>query len=94
MGPEPGVEAQQSVADLVFNNKAQLVRAAISDLDKWQTSLRALANQLEDLQVRTRAATYRNLEMKDTASGDTADETAPGDTKPTPTRARKSAAKR
>jgi len=91
-GPGQLSEAQQAVVDLVFANKAQLVRAAVSDLEQWQTSLRALANQLEDLQVRTRTATYRNLEMDDSASGDTADQTAPAET--TPTRARKSAAKR
>jgi hypothetical protein len=82
-GPGPVSDAQQAVAELVSNNKAQLVRAAISDLKQWQTSLRSLANQLEDLQTRTRAASHRDLKIDGTA--------APADTKTTTTRPGKTA---
>lgn len=59
LGPNPLSDAQQRVANLVATKKAELVRSSIADLEDWQTSLRSLANQLEDLSVRaTRAANH------------------------------------
>jgi len=52
LGPNPLSDAQSRVVESVEAQKAQLVRHALGDLDRWQTQLRALANHLEDLQAR------------------------------------------
>ncbi len=49
-------EAQSRIAALVDQRVAALVRHSFADLGHWQTSLRALANQLEDLEVRAKHA--------------------------------------
>jgi hypothetical protein len=54
-------EAQQRVINLVDTKKAELVRTSIADLEDWQTSLRSLANQLEDLAGRAADAANREL---------------------------------
>lgn len=54
-GAGPLTAAQQRVATLVQAKVKALVRHWFSDLGVWQTQLRALANQLEDLETRARA---------------------------------------
>lgn len=61
LGPNPLSDAQQRVVTLVDTKKAELVRASIADLGDWQTSLRSLANQLEDLARRSADAVDREL---------------------------------
>ncbi len=56
LGPAGLTEAQGRVAALVDQRLAALVRHSFADLGRWQTSLRALANQLEDLEVRAKRA--------------------------------------
>lgn len=65
LGPNPLSDAQQRVVDLVDTKKAALVRMAVGDLDQWQTSLRALANHLEDLGARAVREAQRALEDED-----------------------------
>jgi len=38
------------------------VKSAIGDLDCWHTTLHAIANQIEDLDVRARAAVIEHRE--------------------------------
>ena len=52
LGPNPLSDAQARVVESVETRKAQLVRHALGDLDRWQTQLRALANHLEALEAR------------------------------------------
>ncbi len=54
LGPAGLTEAQGRIAALVDQRVAALVRHSFADLGRWQTSLRALANQLEDLEVRAK----------------------------------------
>lgn len=54
LGPARLTEAQSRVASLAGQRVAALVRESFSDLGDWQTSLRSLANQLEDLEVRAK----------------------------------------
>lgn len=61
LGPNPLSDAQQRVVDLVAAKKAELVRAAVGDLEQWQTALRALANHLEDLSTRAVRDATREL---------------------------------
>jgi len=63
LGPNPLSDAQQRVVDLVTTKKAALVRTAVGDLDQWQTSLRALANHLEDLSAQADRAATRELRV-------------------------------
>lgn len=62
LGPNPLSAAQQRVADLVEAKKSQLVQHTLSDLTRWQTQLRALANHLEDLEVRSERAALADLQ--------------------------------
>ncbi len=48
--------AQQRIANLARARADALVDSAISDLGRWQTQLRALANQLEDVETRAKLA--------------------------------------
>lgn len=61
LGANPLSDAQQRVVNLVATKKAELVRTSVTDLEGWQTSLRSLANQLEDLAVRATDAANREL---------------------------------
>lgn len=61
LGPNPLSDAQQRVVNLVATKKAELVRNSVTDLEGWQTSLRSLANQLEDLAARATRAANREL---------------------------------
>jgi transcriptional regulator with XRE-family HTH domain len=54
VGPDGLTEAQSRVASLAGQRTAALVRQSFTDLGRWQTSLRSLANQLEDLEVRAK----------------------------------------
>ena len=62
LGPNPLSDAQQRVADLVDARKTQLVQHTLSDLSRWQTQLRSLANHLEDLEARSGRAALADLQ--------------------------------
>jgi transcriptional regulator with XRE-family HTH domain len=54
LGPAGLTEAQSRIAALADQRVAALVRHSFADLGRWQTSLRALANHLEDLEARAK----------------------------------------
>jgi hypothetical protein len=54
LGPGPLSDKQAKVAGLVAAKTEALVRHGFSDLGRWQTELRALANHLEDLEARAK----------------------------------------
>lgn len=62
LGPNPLSDSQQRVTDLVAAKKAALVRSALGDLDDWATSLRSLANHLDDLNARASREAEKHLE--------------------------------
>jgi hypothetical protein len=59
--PPQLTEAQERIARLVRYRIESLARATIDDLAAWQTTLRAMANQLEDLETRARASVDEEL---------------------------------
>lgn len=61
LGPNPLSDAQQRIVNLVATKKAELVRTSVTDLEAWQTSLRSLAHQLEDLAGRAAHAAQADL---------------------------------
>jgi hypothetical protein len=52
LGPLLLTEAQQRIASAVNARVEALVRHSFRDLGRWQTALRSIANQLEDLERR------------------------------------------
>ncbi len=61
LGSNPLSDAQARITGLVETKKELLVNHALKDLGQWQTSLRSLANHLEDLEVRARHAAQQEL---------------------------------
>jgi hypothetical protein len=59
--PPQLTDAQQSITSLVRRRIESLARATIDDLADWQTTLRAMANHLEDLETRARVAVDEDL---------------------------------
>ena len=59
--PPQLTQAQQRITSLVRRRIESLARATIDDLADWQTTLRAMANQLEDLETRARASVDEEL---------------------------------
>jgi hypothetical protein len=59
--PPQLTQAQQRITDLVRRRIDSLASATIDDLADWQTTLRAMANHLEDLETRARAAANQEL---------------------------------
>lgn len=55
--------AQERIAALADQRVAALVRHAFTGLADWQSSLRSLANQLEDLEARSKLAMASQLEV-------------------------------
>jgi hypothetical protein len=60
--PPQLTQAQQRITGLVRRRIDSLARATIDDLAEWQTRLRAMANQLEDLETRARASVDEELD--------------------------------
>jgi hypothetical protein len=54
--PPQLTQAQQRITNLARHRIDSLARTTIDDLTDWQTTLRAMANHLEDLETRARAA--------------------------------------
>jgi transcriptional regulator with XRE-family HTH domain len=61
--------AQSRIASLAGQRVAALVRESFSDLGGWQTSLRSLANQLEDLEVRAKVVVADEVGIEAAALG-------------------------
>ena len=74
LGPSlPLTRAQERVVGLVGAKVEALVRHGFRDLGSWQTQLRALANQLEDLQRRAGVEVHEDL-YGDPVSGEDGDD--------------------
>jgi hypothetical protein len=56
LGPAGLTRAQGRITALAHQKVAALVRHSFADLGRWQTSLRSLANHLEDLEIRAKEA--------------------------------------
>ena len=93
---ELGVTAAQGrIVSLVTHRVEALVRDAFRDLGQWQTTLRAMANQLEELEIRAKHNVSTDLGIKPSElqiprgrpdqhdqagpSGDRSDERSPND---------------
>ncbi len=59
LGTRALTDAQQQIANLAAARIAAIVRESFGDLDQWQTSLRSIANHLEDLERHAKDATPR-----------------------------------
>jgi len=66
LGQGPVSQAQGRIQQLVNTRKAELVENSLGDLQRWQTTLRSLANHLEDLEARAGAAARQDLELPET----------------------------
>ncbi|HET7489356.1 MAG TPA: helix-turn-helix transcriptional regulator [Acidimicrobiales bacterium] len=55
-GSAPLTAAQERIVAMARHRVAALVDQSVSDLARWQTMLRSLANQLEDLEARSKRA--------------------------------------
>lgn len=53
-------EAQRKVRTSAQNRVDALMKSAIGDLDHWHRTLHAIANQIEDLDVRAKSAVLDN----------------------------------
>jgi len=56
LGPQGLTAAQGRIASVVTTRVEALVREAFRDLASWQTSLRAMANELQQLEIRSKRA--------------------------------------
>jgi len=56
LGPAGLTAAQGRITSLVTTRVEALVREAFRDLSRWQTSLQAMANQLQQLEIRSKRA--------------------------------------
>lgn len=65
-GDLPLAEHQERIQALVRAKTAALATSALDDLEHWQTMLRGLANQLEDLEARARRAAAAELDIDPT----------------------------
>jgi len=64
LGPAGLTAAQGRVASLVTHRVEALVRDGFGNLGEWQTSLRAMANQLEELEIRAKRAVATEVGIK------------------------------
>jgi transcriptional regulator with XRE-family HTH domain len=63
--PAQLTRAQRQIAQLVRHRIDTLANHTLGELDTWQTTLRAMANHLEDLATRARHATAEDLHTDD-----------------------------
>jgi len=59
--------AQRQIQELADVRVANLVRHSFANLSNWRTSLRSLANQIEDLLLQAQVLTYDDLEVPEEA---------------------------
>lgn len=61
LGPAGLTAALGRVASLVAHQVGAVVRNAFRELEQWQTTLRAMANQLGQLELRSKRAVVREM---------------------------------
>ena len=64
LGPAGLTAAQGRIASLVGHRVEAIVRKAFRELEDWQTTLRAMANQLGQLELRSKRAVIEELGIK------------------------------
>lgn len=64
LGPAGLTAAQGRIASLVAHRVEAIVRKAFRELEDWQTTLRAMANQLGQLELRSKRTVIEELEIK------------------------------
>ena len=57
--------AQERIRDMVRAKVEAVARETLSELSDWQTTLRAMANHLEDLEVRSRRQVAHELDVEE-----------------------------
>ncbi len=67
LGALPLTAAQRQIQELADVRVANLVRHSFANLSNWRTSLRSLANQIEDLLLQAQVLTYDDLEVPEEA---------------------------
>jgi len=67
LGALPLTAAQRQIQELADARVANLVRHSFANLSNWRTSLRSLANQIEDLLLQAQVLTYDDLEVPEEA---------------------------
>jgi hypothetical protein len=63
LGPEPLTQLQERVRALAMTRLGSLVQKSFRDLERWQTELRAMANQLEDMVTRAKQTVSDEIEL-------------------------------
>ena len=63
LGPERVTDAQGRIQKLVLARMSKLVKESFGDLDRWQTQLRSMADQLEDMVKQARSGVWDETEL-------------------------------
>jgi hypothetical protein len=63
LGPEPLTQLQERVRALAMTRLGSLVQKSFRDLERWQTELRSMANQLEDMVTRAKHTVSDEIEL-------------------------------
>lgn len=63
LGPERVTDAQGRIQKLVLVHMSKLVKESFGDLDRWQTQLRSMANQLEDMVNQARSGVWDDTQL-------------------------------
>lgn len=65
----PLTDAQNRIDSMVRTRVATVARTALSDIRRWQTSLRAIAGHLEELEWRAKGAVAQDLNVPESELG-------------------------
>jgi hypothetical protein len=63
LGPDRVTDAQGRIQKLVLVRMSKLVKESFGDLDRWQTQLRSMANQLEDMVNQARSGVWDDTQL-------------------------------
>jgi uncharacterized coiled-coil protein SlyX len=63
LGPDRVTDAQGRIQKLVLVRMSKLVKESFGDLDRWQTQLRSMANQLEDMVNEARRGVWDDTQL-------------------------------
>lgn len=65
LGPQRVADAQGRIQTLVLVRMSKLVKESFGDFDRWQTQLRSMANQLEDMVNQARRGVWEDTQLPD-----------------------------
>lgn len=63
LGGEPLTDAQHRIETLANVRLGKLIQKAFRDLERWQTQLRSMANQLEGMVTQAKAAVWQDTDL-------------------------------